>query len=208
MSGIPQLHLPDGESNDDSMGIGSKERPTSIALSPISTSSQAETIAAPSTFEPKVPLLLTARKVDTNRWVQWGVYWVQPTWMVMFLIGGFLLAWAHHVYYYALDGTLVSSTSRQQWAIRFGTAFAYLTQSCLKASVITACTQCIWAKLRKKAFTVDELDKLFGITTDLTSFCSWKLLRGAGPAMLLAALIWCALAAPFSSFTCDWHMSF
>jgi hypothetical protein len=191
MSAIPQLHLPDGELNDDSMGIGSRGRPTSIALSSISTSSQAETIAAASTFEPKTPLLLTARKVDTNRWVQWGVYWVQPTWMVMFLISGTLLAWAHHVYYYALDGTLVSSTSRQQWTIRFGTAFAYLTQSCLKASVITACTQCVWAKLRKKAFTVDELDKLFAITTDPTSFRSWKLLRDAGTAVLLAALIWC-----------------
>ena len=190
MNTIPPAQFSGGDSMDETSTMISDGRPVSLDLTFDFASPQTETTAVTPSYEVKAPLLSTPPQSKNHRYVNWGVSWYQPTWMVMFLINGAFLATAHHIYYSALEGTIVSTPARQQWAFRFGTAFAYLTQSCLKASVIIACTQCIWAEVRKTTFTVDELDKLFAITTDPRSFCSWRLARGASNVMLLASLVW------------------
>lgn len=110
--------------------------------------------------------------------------------MALFVIFGILLALGHHLYYASLNGTTAGSASRQQWPIRFGTAFAYLVTSCLNAAVGLAFTQQLWRSVRQKSFSIASLDKMFGITTDPTSFRSWQVLSRAKVVTFLALVAW------------------
>lgn len=110
--------------------------------------------------------------------------------MALFLLFGILLAVGHHLYYASLNGSTAGSASKQQWPIRFGTAFAYLTTSCLNAAVGLAFTQQLWHSMRNKSFSIDGIDKMFAITTDPTSFWSWEVISRAKVVSLLALLAW------------------
>ena len=110
--------------------------------------------------------------------------------MALFLLFGILLAVRHYLYYASLNGSAAGSASRQQWPIRFGTAFAYLVTSCLNAAVGLAFTQQLWRSVRQKPFSIDSLDKMFGITTDPTSFWSWQVLSRAKIVYFLALIAW------------------
>lgn len=129
-------------------------------------------------------------KHSTVKLAKWGISLVQPTWMALFVIFGILLALGHHLYYASLNGTTAGSASRQQWPIRFGTAFAYLVTSCLNAAVGLAFTQQLWRSVRQKWFSIASLDKMFGITTDPTSFRSWQVLSRAKVVTFLALVAW------------------
>jgi hypothetical protein len=95
---------------------------------------QQSTSAASSPFLTSAPVAIL-NKQSIVRLAKWGITWIQPTWMVLFVLFGILLALGHHLYYDSLNGITAGSASRQQWPIRFGTAFAYLVTSCLNAAV-------------------------------------------------------------------------
>jgi hypothetical protein len=64
--------------------------------------------------------------------------------------------------------------------IRFGTAFAFLAQICLGASVWTAYTQWVWRTLKRKEMRMATLNSAFGADTSVLSllnFDMWKKLR-------------------------------
>jgi hypothetical protein len=119
-----------------------------------------------------------------------GIYWEQAGYMFTLALSGATLAIGHHVYYSGLDGTPVASAGHQQWAIRFGTAFSFLVKSCLQASAILACGQCVWKVLRNKSLTMGGIDNIFALTSTPFSFLQWELYKEARPVLLVALLTW------------------
>jgi hypothetical protein len=47
-----------------------------------------------------------------------GIHWLYPIRMTITLLAGLLLAIGHHIYYSWLDGRVVGSATKQQWALR------------------------------------------------------------------------------------------
>lgn len=121
---------------------------------------------------------------------QQAIYWKQAGYMFILAFNGAALAIGHHIYYSKLDGTLVASASHQQWAIRFGTAFSFLVQSCLQSSTVLACGQCVWRVLRSKSLTIGGIDDIFALTSSPSSFLQWELYNVARPVLLVALLTW------------------
>jgi hypothetical protein len=136
---------------------------------------------------------------EPAKFVRWGIHWQVPTQMVSLLVAGVALAAGHHVYYQSLVGTKVLpvddtvsawNTGRQEWKIRFGTAFAFFAKTCLASSIAIAYTQHIWATCRRKAYSISGLDAMFSATSDVSAFTSPDLTLRAKVGALLAALIW------------------
>jgi hypothetical protein len=86
----------------------------------------------------------------------------------LFLLG-VILATVHHLYYGALDQKVAGSPSRQQWAVRFGAAFAFSAIASFKTAVGMAYIQLLWVVLRKKALRIRDIDALFALTSDLSA---------------------------------------
>lgn len=119
------------------------------------------------------------------------IHWVPSVAMVAFFISGVSFAAGHHAYYSSLDGTKVRDDESQQWAIRFGTAFAFLVEVSLATAVSIAQTQRAWTTMEKKSVSIGGIDAVFAATRDLGSFMSWEMLSRAKLASLLALICWC-----------------
>lgn len=120
----------------------------------------------------------------------WGVNWRAPSLMLASLLCGAALALGHHFHYASLDGTVVSSGPRQEWALRFGSAFAVMVQSCLVASVAVAYAQRVWVTVGRRSLTLETLDKVFSLQANIFSFLGWELLRKAKLLCLLGLCAW------------------
>jgi len=110
--------------------------------------------------------------------------------MIGLFVVGIVLALGHHFYYQSLDGTVVSSDTRQEWALRVGTAFAFLTHSSLVASAGTAYAQRLWVTVKGKQFRLEALDNIFSLQSSPFSFFSWEVLSRAKVLCLLGLCIW------------------
>lgn len=110
--------------------------------------------------------------------------------MIGLFVVGIALALGHHFYYQSLNGTLVTSDTRQEWAIRIGTAFAFLTHSSLVASAGTAYAQRLWVTVKRKQFRLEALDNIFSLQSSPFSFLSWEVLSKAKILWLLGLCIW------------------
>jgi hypothetical protein len=128
--------------------------------------------------------------IKTTSLVRWGIYWKQPALMIAFALCGLTGAFGHHLYYHLMDKKVVSSTETQQWPLRFGTAFSVFIVAMLRAAVIAAYNQYIWKMFRDKLFSVADLDKIFSLTSDFTSFLSLALFKQGLLVMFLASLCW------------------
>ncbi|ROV96276.1 hypothetical protein VMCG_07704 [Cytospora schulzeri] len=133
---------------------------------------------------------------DSEKTATWKIHWMAPSLILACLLAGVAFALGHHFHYNSLDGTMVSSQPRQEWALRFGSAFAVLTQSCLVASVGAAYAQRFWVTVKGRDMALETLDRVFSLKTNLLSFFSWEVLRGA---KLLCLLGLCAWLIPISS---------
>lgn len=110
--------------------------------------------------------------------------------MVLLALCGTALAIGHHIYYKTLDGNIVPEAETQQWAIRFGSAFAFSAISLLKISIMTACTQFTWVILRHKPISIQSIDKMFAITSDPIGIWSMELVKEAKIWVMLAIFSW------------------
>jgi hypothetical protein len=90
-------------------------------------------------------------------YVKWGIHWLLPTYVLLCVPVGMALALGHHFYYSSLSGRPVGSQSRQQWAITFGTSFAYLVVHILRAAMVVAYSQYMWSLIRQRAYTIESL---------------------------------------------------
>ena len=124
------------------------------------------------------------------KFVRWGVAWQAPTFMVVCTVGGLALAIGHHFYYQSLSGTAAGSSGRQQWAIKLGTAFSVLVLVLFKSACDAAYSQYVWTLFKRRAYSLDALDKLFALTSSLVGFASWEILLRAKLAVFLALTSW------------------
>jgi hypothetical protein len=120
----------------------------------------------------------------------WKTHWRLPVQLLGSLLCGIALAVFHHIYYKSLDGNIISQAKAQQWPIRFGTAFSFLAASLLKAAVKIAYTQYMWTMLRHKYISIKGIDKMFSITSNPISLCSFELGKDAKVVLILAIFKW------------------
>ncbi|TVY80657.1 hypothetical protein LSUE1_G004906 [Lachnellula suecica] len=130
-----------------------------------------------------------------KKYVKWGISWKTPFAILSWALVGFALAFGHHFYYMSLHGTKVGSSSRQNWALRFGTAFSFLVIATLRASCEAAYKQHIWTLFKRKSFALDTVDKIFSATSVPWAFMSWDFVNNAKVAFFLAMVCWCMALA-------------
>lgn len=113
---------------------------------------------------------------------------------VAMMAGLFLLGIAftigHYEFYRSWRGHIVDGNLEQEYIIRAGTAFAFLSKASLVGAVIVAHKQIAWGTVRKRAITIDGINAMFVAPTDLTSFWNVDMLRRAKAATILALLTW------------------
>ena len=110
--------------------------------------------------------------------------------MVGLLVLAVVLAVGHHFYYTYLNLSPAGAITRQQWALRIGTAFWFLIILLLKTAVGIAYVQLLWLVLRRKPFRVRDIDALFALgTSDITAFASTGIWNTAMMAVPVAAII-------------------
>lgn len=129
---------------------------------------------------------LVAEKQPVKR----AQHWTYPMYMTTLTIVGLGCALGHHSYYRALQGRVAGSPSRQNWTVIFGTAFAFLVVSCLRATCGIAYKQYIWIIFRRKSLRLSILDKLFTATADPFAFLSYGFIRNAKLAFVIALTCW------------------
>ena len=103
---------------------------------------------------------------------------------------GILLAIAHHFFYQHLNGTMVKSKNNQEWALRFGNAFALATKAVLVAAVGIAYTQHIWTAFKEKAFTVEGIDAVVAAPNDIFTFSNREIWLQCFTGTVIAGLLW------------------
>ena len=122
---------------------------------------------------------------------EFKIHWVAPVGMIAFFFSGVAFALGHHAYYSSLNDTEVRDDESQQWAIRFGTAFAFLVEVPLTAAVSITQTQRAWTTVEKKPVSIGGINSIFAATRDLGSLVNWGMLSRAKLASLLALICWC-----------------
>ncbi|QSZ37382.1 hypothetical protein DSL72_009480 [Monilinia vaccinii-corymbosi] len=140
-----------------------------------------------STYHPPT----AATVVETRRSMQDRVPWhKQPTYMVLFVVSGLAFAATHHGYYSSLNGEQATSDFQKQFAVTLGNLLAFAVVSSFLAAICAAYPQYLWMYVRKKAFTLRTMDKMFALTSDPTGFMSMEILRHAPILALIALFHW------------------
>ncbi|KAK8209880.1 hypothetical protein IWZ01DRAFT_332530 [Phyllosticta capitalensis] len=145
----------------------------------------------PDSSQPKSNSIVQVAPVALTPVASQNIHWQSPALMAGFFVAGVCLALGHHLHYQNLEGQVVGSATTQQWAIRFGTVFAFLSKACLTAAVGIAFTQRLWVTVKKEPISLRNLDNVFSLTTDPASFFSFEVLSSAKILCILAACMWC-----------------
>ncbi|KAE8448032.1 hypothetical protein EG329_009955 [Mollisiaceae sp. DMI_Dod_QoI] len=124
------------------------------------------------------------------RYASWGVDWRKPTFICAALLCALSLSLGHHLYYSSLDNTIAGDEGKQAWAIRFGTAFAFLIVLSLHAATAVAFGQYVWTVVKRTPLTLESLDTLYSLTSDPTGIFSFELFSSAKIALLFAVTFW------------------
>lgn len=122
--------------------------------------------------------------------------------MVSCVIVGTLLAVSHHFFYHHLNGTTVESKNSQEWALRFGNAFALATKAVLVAAIGIAYTQHVWTAFRKTAFTVEGIDAVIAAPNDIFAFLNRDIWLKSFTGTAVAGLLWYVSCIPIWRHTC------
>lgn len=112
------------------------------------------------------------------RFNKWKIYWVTSTLMLSFLLLGIICAGAHHLYYMKLDQLPVDEFN-QYWAVRIGTALAFLTRAFLMSSAAMGLQQYSWWILRRTPLSVTAIDDLTDVLGGLIPFANSELWQSA-----------------------------
>ena len=144
--------------------------------------------------------VLSHKSTGRSKHVRWGVHWLQPTYVLLCILAGIALAVGHHFYYLSLSGSLAGSESRQQWAITFGSSFAYLVVHILGAAMVFAYSQYMWSLIRQRAYTIESLDQLFSMTSDPRGLLNWEIIRHGKLAVLMCLAVWYVLILALTRF--------
>ena len=78
----------------------------------------------------------------------------------------------------------------QQIVKQIGNAFVFLVLALLKAAILVAYNQYIWAIFRRRSLKIAVIDKAFSLPSSLASFFSFELLGEAKLALIIGAFSW------------------
>ena len=110
---------------------------------------------------------------------------------------GALTAISHHLFYSHLNKKIIDNAAiGQTWAIRIGTAFAFLFKTALVAAVSVVYAQGFWFIVRRNAFEIGTLDDFFILLNNPLRFFNKSLY---GRAILLFGLAMVACLIPISA---------
>lgn len=115
-----------------------------------------------------------------------------PTLLTGSLVLGTAAAVGHHFYYSFLDAKIVTSQTQQEWYLRIGTGLAFLARALLSASVGFTYTQLLWRTLRARPISVNGVDALFGLVSNIWNFRVWEI-WSFGPLLIVVAMVIWAL---------------
>ena len=79
---------------------------------------------------------------------------------------------------------------------RYGTAFSFLAQITLSASVWTTYTQWLWRTVRRRELEVPLLNYMFGADTSILPLLHWKMLSEFRIGSIMALFAWYVYGAP------------
>ena len=113
-----------------------------------------------------------------------------PLAMLLCLILGGLLAVSHHFFYNRLDTTIVQTKNKQEWALRFGNAFALAIKTALGAAVGIAYTQQIWTTFKRKSITVKGIDAITAAPNDIFALLDGEMWLKNSSGTTIAVLLW------------------
>ncbi|KAF2114839.1 hypothetical protein BDV96DRAFT_86392 [Lophiotrema nucula] len=111
--------------------------------------------------------------------------------MLCSFTAGIVLAVGHHLYYARLNDSLVGSAARQQWPLRFGTAFAFLVQICYANATGIAYVQWVWRRCRQQAIQIGTIDAAFAVDRNIFMFLKPGFVLKFPIAAGLALIFWC-----------------
>ncbi|KAH0847447.1 hypothetical protein FOPE_00619 [Fonsecaea pedrosoi] len=120
------------------------------------------------------------------------IHWRAPTVMGVGFLGGVILMAAHHTLYQSLGGNPADSALLQLWAIRAGTALAFLSKLCLAIATGVAYDQWMWVKLHAKPHEIGVLDSMFAILGNAFEFLAVRI-WWRRPVLTFLAAITCNL---------------
>jgi hypothetical protein len=129
--------------------------------------------------------------------------------MSFLLVLGIATAVGQDRYYSYLNGRQVNDLPMSQsWAIRIGTAFAFLFKTSLVAAVGIAFCHGFWYLVRRESIRLGGLDAMFGVLSNPLNFFNGDILVKTRILVLLALVCWLlpiaailspgALTGPFS----------
>jgi cation transport ATPase len=117
--------------------------------------------------------------------------WKSYTMMSALLVFALGAAIGQHEWYNYLNGRAVNQVPiDQSWAIRVGTAFAFLFKAAAAAAVGIAFCQGFWFSVRRGAFRVNSLDAMFQVLSNPFKFFNTALILKAASLFILAILVW------------------
>ncbi|KAH7138064.1 hypothetical protein B0J11DRAFT_513479 [Dendryphion nanum] len=120
-----------------------------------------------------------------------------PMLMFLFFLIGFAMSLAHCIVYPKLQGQIVGDAEAQEEKIRFGTAFAFLSQISLTASAWAAYTQWMWRTLKDQNITSEALNAAFEVDRSVLAFTNVEMVKKMRWGSVIALFTWCLLLPPF-----------
>jgi hypothetical protein len=107
------------------------------------------------------------------------------------LLLGILSAICHHLFYSYLNNEAVDEAAvGQTWAIRIGSALAYLFKTVLVAAIAVVYAQGFWFIVRRNLFEIGSLDNFFSLLTNPLLFYNRSLYGKASLLFALAIVSW------------------
>lgn len=106
-----------------------------------------------------------------------------------FLLGCGLMA-SHHLLYSALNGESAGNALMQSWAIRAGTAIAFLSKLCLAIGTGVAYDQWMWVDLHAKPHDIASLDAMFAVLGNAFEFLMLRVWVKKPVLTFLAGVTW------------------
>ena len=120
----------------------------------------------------------------------WERHWRAPMLMLGGILLGVVFVLGHHFFYASIHMQPVDDVYLSQaWVIRFGTLLAFLVKICLAATVATSFVQLQWLELRRKPWTVKDIDVLSSVLGNMLSYLNYVWLQYRS-LTLLAAVFW------------------
>jgi len=116
--------------------------------------------------------------------------WKSPILMLAFWLVGVACSFAHCIFYASLGGTIVGAPWQQETNLRLGTAFAFISQISLTASVWQTHTQWIWRCLAKVTLRMATLNDIFSADTSILWVRNFAMFKKFTVGYLIALYAW------------------